>query len=242
VIGEAAARRASTPTPWALAIAALLFAAPAFALELTVGDADVQGAQPTSVAVRATDARGLSALQMRIAYDSSAVEIVEVAAGSVLSNALIDFKVDKGICTIAFAAPDAVSVDGDLLILKLKVRRAPGSTGGSALRPENAQAWGDPGGKALAVSVHPGQVAALGAPGGPGWTDVWKYLLAFAVGAVTAGGGVFAWRGRSGASPAPGAVSPAKAGAGPHFCSQCGAPLAADGNFCANCGAKIARG
>ena len=234
-----ATRRASSSAPWALALAALLFATPAFALELTVADADVHGMQPTAVAVRATDALGLSALQMRIAYDSSSVEIVEVAAGSILSNALIDFKADNGVCTIAFAAPDAVSADGELLILK--VRRAPGSTGGSALRPENAQAWGDPGGKPLAISVRPGHVSAIGGHREPGWTDIWIYLLAFAVGVVTGGGGVFARQGRRGASLLSAGAAPAKDGAGPHFCNQCGAPLAG-GNFCANCGARIARG
>lgn len=142
--------------------AALSYIARAEALDISVPDSEVGSGKTITIPVRAQDARGLSALQMDVAFDGNAIELQGVSAGPILTNALVDFKVSDGTCVIAFATAQAVTADGDLLLLRIG-RRA-GSTQSSALTPKNVRAWSDDGGRPMKVSVRPGNIAPLASP------------------------------------------------------------------------------
>ena len=233
----------------AFALAASLSFDVAQALELDVADVEIAADQPVAIPVRAIDAKGLAALQMQLTFDGEALEVTEVSAGPALPNALVDFKPNKGSCTIAFASSDPVAADGDLLIVKM--RRKAGANGGSTVVAEDVRAWGGAGDQLIQVSAHSGHVAPLSqSPSAEGRSIDWRYLAgALAAIVVVAVGTVFmlARRGRANASARPAleksalAQSPPKPGAAPHFCTACGAPLTEDANYCPNCGMKIAR-
>jgi hypothetical protein len=176
---------------------------------------------------------------MSVAFDGAAIEVQGVSAGPILTNALVDFKASDGACTIAFATTQAVTADGDLLLLKL--RRREGATQGSALTPENVRAWSGDGGQPMKVTVRAGNIAPLAS----GRSLDWRRLVALAAAVVAALvvaalGVVWRTRGKK-AAPTPAPAPSIPPGAGPHFCSACGAPLSLGDNFCSNCGVKIAR-
>lgn len=222
--------------PWSLASAE--------ALEISVADAKIPRGGSVSIPIRAADAKGLSALQMRLVFEGAAFEVVQVAAGPTLANALVDFQAAEGACTIAFAATEPVAKDGDLLVVEM--RRRPGAEAGSTLAPQDVRAWGGEGGQAMDVSVKPGRIAEIAAAAMPSCID-WRYLVggvaAFVVALVAAAA---TWLRRRGGSAARSAAirdrpEPPASGSGPHFCIACGSPLPEGARFCPNCGLRIAR-
>ena len=215
------------------------------ALEIGVADVKIPQGEVVAVPIRASDAKGLSALQMRLGFEGEAFEVVEVAAGPTLANALVDFQVAKGSCTIAFAASEPVAKDGDLFIVKM--RRRAGADGGATVVPEDVRAWGGDGGQSLPVSVKPGRIAGISPPAAASSCVDWRYVGggAAALAALSVGAAALALR-RRGRSKTTTAANlepsePATSGPGPHFCIACGSPLPEGARFCPNCGVRIAR-
>lgn len=249
---------------WTTAIAALAVAlsfSPARSLELTVADAAIGPNETVSIPIRATEAKGLGALDMRFVFDGDAFEVTDVSGGSVLSNALVDFKANKYNCVIAFASSDPVDRDGDLLIVKM--RRRPGAAAGTIMLPEAVRAWTGAGGQPIRVSLRPGHVAPLPQSIGFDWRLAAGAIAALLVASFVAGG-VLAARTRGAPSSQPKAPPPIPHAATPHafeppeprlqqasapepdhrpkFCAQCGVALAPSANFCPGCGTQISHG
>ena len=224
-------------------IGAALAVAPAAALELSMPDVVVPAGETVTEPIRAKDARGLAALQMRVKFDGKAFATGRVQSGPILANALVDSKCGEGECVIAFASPQAVAGDGDLLVIEFS--RKEGATGGSALTFADAKAWSEDS-KSVTVAVRAGTIAALApaaAPAAPPATlsDGRWFVIALASLIVAALALLVAlWRGRAAPAAAPPSAQPLP-GAGPHFCAACGARLAPGENFCASCGVKTPR-
>jgi len=228
--------RAASFRLWQAALfATLCLVAQAHALDISIPDREIDSGKSIEIPVHATDALGLSALQMSVAFDGKAVELQGVTAGPILTNALVDFKVSDGICTIAFATTEAVKADGDLLLLK--IRGSASVNRGSVLAPENVRAWSGDGGQPMKVSLRPGHLS----PRASKRLLDWRYLAVPA--AAIVGALALAWQARRKKGPPTPAIAPAglvpPRNAGPHFCSACGASLSPGDNFCSNCGIKI---
>lgn len=228
-----------------LALALPWWLATAEALEIRVADVEIPRGATVSVPIRATDAEGLSALQMRLVFDAAAFEVVQVTAGPTLTNALIDFHAVEGACTIAFAATEPVARDGDVLVVEM--RRRSGAEAGSTLAPQDVRAWAGEGGRTMAVSAKPGRIAEIGATAAtPSCLDR-RYLFggmaALVVGLIAAAAGWLRRRGGSAAMPTTvrDRAEPPVSGSGPHFCVACGSPLPEGARFCPNCGTEILR-
>lgn len=226
----------------ALILTASLWLDTAKALEISVANVQIPAGQAVSVPIRASGAKGVSALQMRLMFEGEAFEVVDVSSGPILANALVDFKPTKGFCTIAFAASEPVAEDGDLLIVK--IRRKPGSDAGSIVLPQNARAWAGEGGQSVHVSVKPGQIAEISRFSSMLSHLDWRYFVGGVSALAVLAAGVAALllrRRRASAIEAPSSLrQPAPSGPGPHFCIACGASLAQGSKFCPNCGVPIA--
>lgn len=261
------ANRAALALCLVLGIAAPLSVASA--IELSIPDVEIRAGATINIPVRVADAKGLSALQMRLVFEASEFDLIEVVAGPILPNALVDFKMTKGIAAIAFASSDQVAADGELLILKM--RRREGALGGSVILPTNTFAWGGDASAPMQVVAKRGAIApltwvnALRSALDARWLAAGSAALMAILGAV---GLLYARRkaksrqveaasvpsGLAQATPAESPFRPptpdaseAKvlnrgappASGSPHFCSECGAPLAPHVKYCANCGLRL---
>ena len=132
----------------------------AAALELSLPDVELPAGKSVQEPIKARDAQGLEALEMTVKFDGEAFVAGRVEPGPALANVLVDSKCVEGACKIAFAGPQPIGGDGDLLIIEL--RRKEGATGGSALGIADAKAWNGQS-EPIAVTTRPGKIAPLGA-------------------------------------------------------------------------------
>ena len=224
-----------------LLIAVLLSTAASHAASLTVRVESVQAApgEQAEIPITVEGSPGMVAMHLELTYDPAILEVETVDPGALLAGkALMEFNTEEvGRLVIGFASAEEIEGDGTLAVARFKVNGEEGQT--SSLGLENGMAW-DEIGVDIIVNTEAGEFTV----GSAGLPLPLPLLLAAALAVVLLFLlllGVMRRRRRQPVpveSPRPSRPSP-PAGAGPSFCSQCGAQLKAGAQFCASCGHRV---
>lgn len=222
-----------------LLAAVLLSTAVGHAASVTVRVGSVQAARgkQAQIPITVEGSPGMVAMHLELTYDPAILEVETVDPGPLLEGkALMEFNTEEvGRLVISFASAEEIAGDGTLAVARFQVNGKEGQK--SPLGLENGMAWDDIG-VDIIVNTEAGEftVSSAGLP---------LLLLLAALAAVVL---LFlllliATRRRRRKpvpveGPQPARPSP-PAGAGPGFCSQCGAPLKAGARFCASCGHRV---
>ncbi len=176
------------------------------------------------------------AMHLELTCDPAILEVETVDPGALLEGkALMEFNTEEvGRLVIGFASAEEIAGDGTLAVARFQVNGEVGQT--SPLGLENGMAW-DEIGVDIIVNTEAGEFTVISA-GLPlllllaALAVVLLFLLLL---------GAMRRRRRQPVAvegPQPSRPSP-PAGAGPSFCSQCGAQLKAGAQFCPSCGHRV---
>ena len=221
-----------------LLVAVLLSTAASHAASLTVRVESVQAARgkQAQIPITVEGSPGMVAMHLELTYDPAILEVETVDPGALLEGkALMEFNTEEvGRLVIGFASAEEIAGDGTLAVARFQVNGEVGQT--SPLGLENGMAW-DEIGVDIIVNTEAGEFTVISA-GLPlllllaALAVVLLFLLLL---------GAMRRRRRQPVAvegPQPSRPSP-PAGAGPSFCSQCGAQLKAGAQFCPNCGHRV---
>ena len=221
-----------------LLVVVLLSTAASHAASLTVRVESVQAARgkQAQIPITVEGSPGMVAMHLELTYDPAILEVETVDPGALLAGkALMEFNTEEvGRLVIGFASAEEIEGDGTLAVARFQVNGEVGQT--SPLGLENGMAW-DEIGVDIIVNTEAGEFTVISA-GLPlllllaALAVVLLFLLLL---------GAMRRRRRQPVAvegPQPSRPSP-PAGAGPSFCSQCGAQLKAGAQFCPNCGHRV---
>lgn len=133
-----------------------LFASPTSAkpVTFTAANTAAPAGSEVRIPIQIQDSPGLGAIQCDLVYDPSVLSPINVELGSQGSGLVAHNVVDRGRLRIALATSDAISSDGELLVVTGKV------LGGSMtpLALENGRAWGHGDAMDVPVNLLPGKL------------------------------------------------------------------------------------
>jgi hypothetical protein len=154
-------------------------AGPSQAASITVKAPSVKGAKGDEVKVPLTLSGdpGIGALQLELTYDAAVLQAVSATNGSLVSGALVEFKVPApGRLRVALATTDKVGGNGQIVVARFKVLGKKGQK--SPLTLENVRAWqGDLNRFDMKVTAQSGEFTVSAGSSFPWWLILVLVLL-----------------------------------------------------------------